>query len=333
MPAVSASADEATVLRFASVAPSGSPWARELINYSRLVESGTDGHVRIKWYFNAVAGDEREELDRLRRGQLDGAGSGQLLCEQLAPSLRVSHLPGVFQNRDEASAVLGGLQPIYDKEAHDAGYTIVAITGLGPSVFFLRNPVRDLDGLRHVKLWRWDFDEVGIAGSREMGLDVVPLPVWAASAAYDDKRVDGFCGIPAAAVAFQWSAQARYFVDLRADYLFGCLLVADRALARLPPEYQAVMRDAGARLAERYDDLGRRVDDALVGGLFQKQGLTPLPVSDAFRSAFFAAARVARARMEERFVSRELLNRVQSILADYRAEHETRNAEAPRSAH
>jgi TRAP-type transport system periplasmic protein len=325
--ASAAGADEApTVLRFSTVAPSGSAWARELANFARLVESGTNGRVRIKWYFNAVAGDETEQLARLKKGQLEGAASGQLLCDGLAPSLRVSHLPGVFQNRDEAAAVLGALQPIYEKEARDAGYTILGITGLGPSVFFLRNPVHDLAGLRKVKLWRWDADEVGGAASREMGLDVVPAPLWDAAPAYDAKRVDGFLGIPSAAVAFQWSAQAKYLVDLRNDYLFGCLVVADRAMTRLLPEQQAVMRDAAARLAERYDDLGRRIDDSLFGGLFQKQGLVLLPVSDDFRATFFAAARLARAKVQERFVSKDLLAKVQSILADYRAEHEARAA-------
>jgi hypothetical protein len=71
-------------------------------------------------------------------------------------------------------------------------------------------------------------------------------------------------------------------------------------------------------------DLGRRIDDQLLGGLFQKQGLQKLPVSDSFRAEFFDAARVARAKMAERFVSRDLLNRVQSMLADYRAEHSAR---------
>jgi TRAP-type C4-dicarboxylate transport system substrate-binding protein len=102
------------VLRFATVAPTGSPWARELTSFARQVESASDGAVKVKFYFNAVAGDEKEELERLRHGQLDGAASGQLLCEQLAPSLRVSHLPGVFQDRDEASWVLAGLRQTYE---------------------------------------------------------------------------------------------------------------------------------------------------------------------------------------------------------------------------
>jgi TRAP-type C4-dicarboxylate transport system substrate-binding protein len=315
-----ASADE-IVVKMSTVAPEGSPWARELTNFSRQVDNATRGQVRFKMYFNAVAGDELEQLEHMKRGRIDASASGQMACERLAPTLRVSRLPGVFQDRDEAETVLSGLRPLIDKEAHEAGFTILGITGLGPSVFFTRTPVHTLAELRKVRLWRWAADEVGTAASREMGLDVQALPLYEAARAYDEKRVDGLLGIPAAALAFQWSAQARYLIDLRNDYLFGCVVITDRALSRLTVTQQAAVRDAAARLAERYMDLGRRIDDQLLGGLFQKQGLTKLPVSDSFRAEFFDAARVARAKMAERYVSRELLNRVQGMLADYRAEH------------
>jgi TRAP-type C4-dicarboxylate transport system substrate-binding protein len=316
-----ARADEPVVLRMATVAPTGSPWARELTNFARQVESSTHDQVRIKLYLDGVAGDELEQLEHMKKGRIDGSASGQMACERLAPTLRVSRLPGVFQDRDEAERVLSGLRPVIDKEAHEAGFTVLGISGLGPSVFFTRTPVRNLAELRKVRLWRWAADEVGTASSKEMGLDVQPLPLYEAARAYDEKRVDGWLGIPAAALAFQWSAQARYVIDLRNDYLFGCVVIADRAFSRLPVAQQAAIHDAAAKLAQRYQDLGRRIDDQLLGGLFQKQGLTSLPVSDSFRAEFFDAARAARARMAERFVSRDLLNRVQGMLADYRAEH------------
>jgi TRAP-type C4-dicarboxylate transport system substrate-binding protein len=309
------------VLRFASVAPEGSPWARELVAFGNEVQNATHGALRIKWYFNAIAGDEMEELARIKRGQLDGAASGQIACEQLAPSLRISHLPGVFQDRAEASSVIWGLQPTLDKEAHEAGFLILAVAGLGPSVFFARTPVRSMAELKRVRLWRWNLDEVGIAASRAMGLDVLPESLHAAGRAYDDKKIDGFLGIPSAALAFQWSAQAKVVIDLRPDYLFGCLLIPERTSSSLPVEQQAALREAAAKLRARYEELGRGIDERLLGGLFEKQGMTVIPVSPAFRAEFFAAARAARESIAGKFVSKDLLARVQVMLADYRAEH------------
>src|SRR3954471_2314864 len=92
--ALPARADEPTVLRLATVAPDGSAWAREFRSFSRRVETATEGRVRVKWYYNGVAGDEQEELDRIRRGQMDGAAFG-LFCDRLSPTIRVTRVPGL----------------------------------------------------------------------------------------------------------------------------------------------------------------------------------------------------------------------------------------------
>ena len=63
------------------------------------------------------------------------------------------------------------------------------------------------------------------------------------------------------------------------------------------------------------------MDDALLGGLFKKQGVIPVPPSESFRAELFAAERWVRERVAGQFVDRQLLDRVNQMLADYRAEH------------
>src|SRR5262249_55985101 len=152
---------EEITIKLATVAPEGSAWAREFRAFQHQVERTTSGRVHVKWYLSGVAGDESEELDRIQRGQLDGAAFG-LLCERVAPTGPATRLPGVFQNVDEAAAIMNLLRPDMDKEAHQAGFVILSSAALGPDTLFLRQPVRDLDELRKVKLWRWDIDQGGI---------------------------------------------------------------------------------------------------------------------------------------------------------------------------
>lgn len=59
-----------------------------------------------------------------------------------------------------------------------------------------------------------------------------------AGKAYDEGRSDGFYVVPQAALVFQWYAQTRYITDLPIGYLQGCLLVAQRALDKLPEEHR-----------------------------------------------------------------------------------------------
>ena len=311
---------EAT-LRLSTIAPDGSLLARDLKRFAEDVAAATGGQLKIKWYFNGVAGDELEQADRIAKGQLDGAASGQMFCNQIIPSMRVTRLPGVFQNRDEAADAINRLHSTLEKEAHEHGFFLLTTVSLGPDVIFTRRPIKTLTELRKIKLWRWDSDEVGIVTSRDMGLQVVPSPVGEAARAYDDGRVDGFLAIPLAALAFQWSSRARYVTDLRGSYIWSCLVVTEKAINHLPIAHQQALRDAAARARERFEDVGKRTDEALLGGLFAKQGAISVPVSDQLRAEYLAAARDARSRVTGRLVPKELIDRVMQMLADYRVEH------------
>ena len=314
---------EPVVLRMATVAPDGTAWARELRASSREVEDQTAGRLHVQWYFGAIAGDETAVAQRIARGQLDGAASGGPLCTRAAPALRVLRIPGLLQDREQAIYVLGRIHPIADEQFRKAGFVNLGFSLLGPSVLFTREPVRTFEELKRVALWRWDLDDVATALLRGAGLRVVPLPLEAAAQAYDDKRIDGFSALPAAALAFQWSAQARYFTELPMDYLIGCVVVSTRAFEALSVEDRQVLVTATAKMMVRAQDLERRMSEALFGSLFEKQGMHHAAPSKLLWAEFFETARDARAKLAADLVDPKVLARVLGWLGDYRAD-ETR---------
>jgi TRAP-type C4-dicarboxylate transport system substrate-binding protein len=320
-----AHADPMYTLRMATVAPQGSAWANELSAFAREVGQASQGALRIHWYFGGVTGDEEETYERIKRGQLDGTASGGMICAIVAPSMLVMRLPGVFQNREEAAHVMTQLRPSHEVEARQNGYTLLVTTGLGPEVIFSRNPVRSMEDLRRTRFWRWSADRVGIETSKIMGIQTVPTTLDVAAKAYDDKQFDGFIAIPTAALAFQWSAQAHYITDLRVGFLTGCVLISNAAFDRLPLPLQGVVRGTISKYDMRFEDLGRRQDDALLGGLFTRQGMVQVPVDATFRGAFFSAARTAREKAGPRFTKPEVIEQVLRMLADYRGERSSKH--------
>ena len=259
------------------------------------------------------------------KGQLDGVASGQFLCQTAAPSMRVLRMPGVFQSRDEARDVVARLQPTVEDEAAHNGFVILGAAGLGPDVFFTREPVRSLEDVAPPQAVALGHRR---GRHRRLAADGPRRSCRCASSearrAYDDKRIDGFIAAPSAALAFQWSSVASYVTDLHSGYIYGCLVFGERQFQRLAPELQAAMRAGAARMLVGIDELGRRQDEALLGGLFSKQGLKSVPVSPAFRAEYFAAARSTRAQLVDRLIPRALLERVLRMLADYRIEHPQR---------
>ena len=323
--------DGSILLKMASPAPEGTAWAREGRAFARDVEKLTNNRVHIKYYLGSITGDEVETEARIRRGQLDGIASGGMLCMKLAPSLRVMRLLGVFQSREESAYVSGRLRQSFDEEFAKAGYVNLGELGVGPDVLFSRAPIRSMADLRRARLWVWDLDEVYLAEWRALGVDVAPAPINLAGRAYDEGRLDGFVAGPTAALAFQWSAQARYVSDLRVGFLRGCFLMNARTFDALPVDVQQSIRVAHAHLVSRLEELGRLQDQQLLDALFEKQGLRTVAVSGAFRAEFFDAAREVREHLSEKLVPKPLLQRVLTMLADFRAEHAA--AAAPAAHH
>lgn len=216
-------ADAEHVLRISSIAPEGTSYARELRALGAEAQTLTQGRVRIKTYFGAVAGEEHNAWERVQRGQLDGVASAAMLCEQLSPTMRVMRLPGLFRSREEVIAVMSRLKPLTDREFERAGARNLGDVMVGPVILFTRQPVRTLAEMRQHTFWIWDADKVMTSIYPALGLSVLPLPIYDAAHAFELKRHDGFVATPVAALAFQWSTLARYYEPLRIAYLVGCL--------------------------------------------------------------------------------------------------------------
>ena len=309
------------VLRFATAAPDGTEWARMSRTFSREIEEATHGDVQVKWYFGGIAGNEVEMIDRMRRGQLDGVASGGMLCQRLAPTMRVVHIVGLFQSRDEALYVLGRLKPRVDRELNASGFTNLGEAGFGTDILFSRAPIRTLEELQRARLWTWDLDGVYKLEMPALGMHAVPLPLESALAAFERGDIDGFIGIPTAALVFQWSARARYFTDLRVGYVMGCLVVTNSAFDPLPLEAQRAVHAASGRLMRHMEDTGQQQDEALLNSLFAKQGMHRVDVSQTFRSDFLDAARAARLKLGTKLTTQALLDEINGWLADYRSDH------------
>jgi TRAP-type C4-dicarboxylate transport system substrate-binding protein len=313
-----ASADPVT-LRFASVAPEGSAWARVFQSASRDIEILSQGDLNLRWVLGGIAGDETMVRERMRRGQLDGEAAG-ISCADMLPSLRVLRVAGMVRRREEAHAVVNQLRPVLEAEARKSGYVLLAVTWLGSDLAFTRKPVHTLDDLRKQKLWIWNLDPVWTVEMKMLGLDVVPLDVAEAGRAYDEGRIDGFLGVPTAALVYQWSARTRYYSDLTIGTIASCVVAPTSVFEALPIASQKALRDAMAKATVHFEDICAAQEDALLGGLFAKQGTQPIAASPEFRAAFLEAARAAREQLPESVVPKPLITRALGWLSDFRAE-------------
>ena len=316
---LSVASAEPHVLRIATAAPDGSGWARELKAVTRELEATSGGQVSIKWYFGSLAGNELEVESRIRRRQLDGVASGGMLCMRLAPTMRVSRIPGLFQTRDEVMHVLNRLHTEIDGELGREGFVSLGWAGFGFDILFSRAPITSMAGLRAGKLWVWNLNPVLQAFERELGISFATGEPNDAARALRDQGLSGMIANPNVALAFQWSTEARYFTPLDVAFLPVCVLVSKASFEELDTESKEQLRAASAKMLARINLVSEDADRALLGGLFERQGLHRVALSAEFKRAFLDEARRARRALGDRLVPTALLDRVDGILAELRS--------------
>jgi TRAP-type C4-dicarboxylate transport system substrate-binding protein len=317
-------ADEPLTLRMAAIAPDGTGWARELRAFAREVESGTGGVVRIKWYLGGIAGDEPTALERIRRGQLDGA-AGALFCGALSPTMAVTRVAGLVRTRPEALHLINRLRPRIDDDFKKRGFVALAMGNFGNDILLLRKRVESFGELQKTRMWMWDADKLLQKQMALMGMNMAPATIEHLSAMYDAGEVDGMFVIPTAALAFQWTTRARYFMELRSTALAACVTVSQKAYDQLSFEQQQALRAAGAKLAIRFEDLGMREDALLLNEAFEKQGIKKLATGPALRAAFLEAANRSRDHLGNQGIAPELLKQAADILSDFRTGRHARS--------
>lgn len=315
-----ARADEPIVLRMAAIAPEGTGWARELKATARELETATHGAVHMKWYLGGIAGDETAALERIRRGQLDGA-AGALFCGSLSPTLTVMRVAGLVQSRDEASHLLNHLRPLVEADFKAHGMVLLVVGNFGNDIIFMRRRVDLFSELQKTPMWIWSADSLLLKQMELMGMHAVPSTIEDLSPLYDHGQIDGMFVLPTAALAYQWATRAHYFIDLRSSAMAGCLTISQKAYDSLSFEQQRALQTTSGRFGIRFEELGRREDALLMGSTFEKQGVKRLEASAALREAFLVAAASARERLDPALLPRDLLRRAMAILSDYRALH------------
>jgi TRAP-type C4-dicarboxylate transport system substrate-binding protein len=308
----------------ATVAPDGTEYAREFRAFAREVQTGTKDAVTVRWYWGGIAGDEIQARERIERGQLDGIASAGMLCGELSPTMRAMRMGALVQSSAEASYLLGRLRSDLAADFTAGGFESLGTPLLGSNVLYLNQNVSSLAELRKLRIMNWDLDNVGIASLRSIGVRVLPLPLERYNTEMDAGHADGFIGIASGALAFQWLPRTKVIMRLPIGFLAGCLLISQRSWNRLPVEARDILRGAAAKGMVRMSDLMERQDTKLLGGLFQRQGVQVVDPSTDLKAQFYGAVREARGRVSEEIVPRAVFERLQVMLADYRAEHSER---------
>jgi TRAP-type C4-dicarboxylate transport system substrate-binding protein len=267
----------ALTLKFATLAPVGSPWVESLRRLAGDLEREAGGAVTFKIYPGGVAGEEADLVRKMRIGQLQGAALTQLGLALLEPGLLALSTPFLIEGEEELDQVMARVRPEYGGRLESRGYHLLAFTKAGWVHFFGRRPVATADDLRGQRLGLPDGDAVFVETWRRMGFNAFSLPFGDLLVGLQSGMVDAYYAPPTVAAGFQWFNLTPHMSEMRIAPVIGGVVLTDTAFRQVPEGLRARFRSRFLELEAELNEEMAVLEQAALAAMLSR-GLIIDPV-------------------------------------------------------
>ncbi len=306
------------VIKFATLAPERSTWMKVMREFDADVRQATNGQVRFKIYPGGIQGDEKDVLRKIRLGQLHSAGFTGVGLGEILPEVRILDAPMLFRNYDEVDYVSNQLFDEFSQKFREKKFVLLGWTEVGFVYVYSKKPVHNLNDLHHIKMWMWEGDPIAEATFKALGVSAIPLSVTDVRTALQAGMVDAVYASPLACLSLQWHSRINYMIDVPLADATGAVLISERMFNKLPPEFQKILLEKGQYYMRRLVTLGREDNRKATESILQG-GVQRIQIDEESLQPFLEAGKRARWSLVGKLYPSELLERVEKMLADYRA--------------
>jgi TRAP-type C4-dicarboxylate transport system substrate-binding protein len=307
-------------IKLATLAPEGSTWMKTMHKIDDDVRKRTENRIGFKFFPGGVQGDEKDVIRKIRNGQVHGAAFTGFGLGSIVPETRVLELPCMFDDLAELDHVRSQTNDYYEKAFADKGYTVLGWTDVGFVYLFTRTPVKTPADMSRCKWWIWSGDQLAEIFYRAFKIAPIPLAAPDVLTSLQTGVIDAVYAPPLACVALQWYSRVKYMTDLPVTHGISAVLVSSKSVAAVSPADMAILEEvAQLHLADL--TAKTRVQNIEAIGEIKKEGVQVVAVDAAARKEFIERGRSAWDDGVGTLYSKELLDRVKKLLADYRASH------------
>jgi len=318
----SAGAATPHVLKFATLAPSGSTWMNILEEWGEEVKTSSEGRLVFKFYPGGVQGDEPDVLKKMRFNQLQGgAFTGYGIGRMYSPA-RVLELPFLFRDVEEVDFVREQFTPQFKQGFHDNGYELLGWMEIGFIHMFSTEPIHSLDDMRSRRVWLWQGDPMGQAFFQASGISPVPLSIVDVYTSLSTGLIDTVYAPPLGAIAMQWFTKTKYVSSVPLTNGMGGLVVSRRFFDRLPDDLKTLLNETGYRVGEKLIS-ETRVDNARSIDELKKRGLKFIEPDESMSDAELVALRnrAAEELIQSDYIPSSVFEETRRLIDQYRNAH------------
>ena len=219
--------------------------------FKELTEKYTNGEVKVTIYPNAVLGDERTLLERLKMGIVDTAIITNGPFINFVPKFGVIDLPFLFRSPEHAYAVLDG--PIGEQlfaEAEKQGWKGLAWAERGfRNLTNNKHPVNTPEDMKGLKI-RLMQNPIYVDSFKALGANAVPMAWTEALTALQQHTIDGQENPLNVIVSYKLYDCQKYMTITRHAYAPAPIIMSAMTWKKLKPAQQEAVLKAAKEAAQ-----------------------------------------------------------------------------------
>ncbi|MBI5731030.1 MAG: TRAP transporter substrate-binding protein [Ignavibacteriales bacterium] len=304
-------------IRFATIAPDGTPWSDQLKEMKKRVEKEGNGRIKFVVYTSGQLGGEIETLRSLQRGRIQAWGGSVGAVTAIVPELQLLELPYLFLNEKETDYILDNVvfKPYSDILAMK-GFILHSWNENGWRHFATKKkPIFTPSDLKGLKI-RSQESQIHIEMWKAFGASPVPISIPEVMSALQTGLVDGFDNSTLFTSATGWYQSVDHFVLSAHMYQPGLIIYNKKYFDSLPQDIQKILLGDQKYEAQLGRKGVREIEPEIIK-ILEKDKVKVHKMSAAQREEFAKLARTIHPKFRN-IVGAELYDKVQNALRDFR---------------
>ena len=307
----------AAEIKIATMVPENTQWMKEMKAAGKVIESRTEGRVKLKFYGGGVQGNEAQVLGKIRFGQLHGGTFAPTDFMSQYSAVNVYGLPFVFSSWEEMRYVREQMDAALERGFHDLNFVTYGFVG-SFSMVLSNEPINNHKSMRGKRVWLPQGDDISYEAMKRLQLSPVPKPVTDVLSGLQTGLLDIAAIPPEVAVALQWHTKVKYYTDMPVLYAMSFLAINKRSVDKLEESDRAVL-DEELRKVYTKIDANAAAESANAVAALEQIGIQRVEPDEGQLAELQSIMSTANREMaEEGVVPVEVFDELMRHVADYR---------------
>jgi len=306
-------------IKVATLAPKSVGWAKNIRSIMHpAISRATDGNVKLKWYWGGVMGDDKDYIDKMKIGQIDGAafsGQGTVIA---CPEMAVLELPFMFRNYAEVDYIRDKMRGTFDKVAAKNGYKLIIWSDQDfDQIYSIKYEMNKLTDFQNARIITW-YGTLEQTVLETLGASPIPVNVPEIVSSMRQGIADTCIAPSIAVVGFQMYTIIKYVNPMNIRYSPACCFVRLEFWDKIPKAYREKLDDVRTNEAvtfrEKCREDGEKAYQAMI-----KYGMKETKLEGEQLDLIQKKCETVWDSLAGKLYSKQLLEEVKGRLAEYRA--------------